>query len=117
MPTPAVTTGKTIEQEIAIRSFVEGLSDITKLLPHPSKVLKNISKTIDVFETTLKQPDVASVSRRFRDGIKKLEWDVSRVTQRGDRADFVKSVCRDMNLDGMLDGLDIQPFVDALLAP
>lgn len=102
MPTPTITTGKTIEQEIAIRSFVEGLSDVTRLLPHPSKVLKNLSKTIDVFEATLKQPDVASVSRRFRDGIKKLEWDVSRVTPRGDRADFIKSVCRDMNLNGII---------------
>ena len=102
MPTPTITTGKTIEKEIAIRSFVEGLSDVTRLLPHPSKVLKNLSKTIDVFEATLKQPDVASVSRRFRDGIKKLEWDVSRVTQRGDRADFIKSVCRDMNLNGII---------------
>ena len=76
---PKINTTKVIQEEVAIRTFVEGLLEVTKLLPHPSKVLKNISKTIDVFETTLKQPDIAAVSRRFRDGIKKLEWDVSTV--------------------------------------
>ncbi len=99
---PKINTTKVIQEEVAIRTFVEGLLEVTKLLPHPSKVLKNISKTIDVFETTLKQPDIAAVSRRFRDGIKKLEWDVSRVTQRGERADFIRSVCRDMNLNSII---------------
>ncbi len=101
MPTDRATP-KTINQELAIRTFVEGLSDVTKLLPHPSKVLGNISKTITVFENTLKQPDVAAVSRRFRDGIKKLEWDISRVTQRGERAALIKSVCKDMNLNSII---------------
>ena len=99
---PKISTTKVIQEELAIRTLAEGLIDVTKLLPHPSKVLKSIVKTIDVFETTLKQPDIAAVSRRFRDGIKKLEWDVSRVTQRGERAAFVKSVCRDMNLNSII---------------
>ena len=101
MPTDRATP-KTITQELAIRSFVEGLSDVTKLLPHPSKVLGNISKTITVFENTLKQPDVAAVSRRFRDGIKKLEWDISRITKRGERATFIKIACKAMPLDSII---------------
>ena len=97
-----ISSIKVIQEEIAVRTLAEGLLQVTKLLPNPSKVLKSIVKTIEVFETTLKQPDIAAVSRRYRDGVKKLDWDVSRVTQRGDRADFVKSVCRDMDLNSII---------------
>ncbi len=96
------TTPKVIQDEIAIRSVAEGLLQVTRLLPHPSKVLQNIYKTVAVFETTLKQPDIAGVARRYRDGICKLDWDISRITQRGDRASFFKSVCRDMNLHAII---------------
>lgn len=93
-----IDTEKVIHDEIIVRSYVDAAIQVTKLLPHPSLVLKNIGKQIDVFEKTLKQPDVAAVARRYRNGIKALEWDVSRVTQRGDRAAFYKDVCRDMEL-------------------
>ena len=95
---PRTITPQVIHEDVAIRSLTEGLLQVTRLLPHPSKVLQNICKTVAVFETTIKQPDIAAVARRYRDGICKLEWDISRVTQRGDRAAFFKSVCRDINL-------------------
>ncbi len=97
-----ITTAKTITEEVAIRTYVDALFQVTKLLPHPSKVLRNIYRTIDIFETTLKQPDIAAVSRRYRDGVKKLEWDVSHITQRGERADAVKALCRGMNLNSII---------------
>lgn len=103
---PDITTPATIKTEqleIAVRAYVEALSDVTKLLPHPSKVLSNIGKTIDVFDITIKQPDVAAVARRVRDGIKKLEWDVSHVTNRGERALFFKDVCRSLNLNHIIE--------------
>lgn len=89
---PRTTAPDVIQEEVAIRTYVEAVLEVTRLLPHPSKVLNNITKTIDVFETTLKQPDVASVSRRFRDGIKKLSWDVAQTTVRGPRAQWAKDV-------------------------
>ena len=97
-----IDTEKVIQDEIIVRSYVDAAIEVTKLLPHPSLVLKNIGKQIDVFDKTLKQPDVAAVARRYRNGIKKLEWDVSRVTQRGDRAAFYKDVCRDMQLTSII---------------
>ena len=97
-----IDTEKVIQDEIVIRTYVDAAIEVTKLLPHPSLVLKNISKQIDVFEKTLKQPDVGGIARRYRDGIKALEWDVSRVTQRGERATFFKDVCRNMNLDAII---------------
>lgn len=102
MQTKKVTTPKIITEEVAIRSFAESLIDVTRLLPHPSKVLKSVVKTIEVYETTLKQPDVAAVARRFRDGIKKLDWDISRVTQRGERAATIRSICRDLPLTDII---------------
>ncbi len=98
MKSNKVTTPKIITEEVAIRTYAESLLDVTRLLPHPSKVLQSIVKTIEVYETTLKQPDVAAVARRFRDGIKKLDWDISRVTQRGERAATIRSICRDLPL-------------------
>jgi hypothetical protein len=103
---PDITTPATIkteQREIAVRAYVEALSDVTKLLPHPSKVLSNIGKTIDVFDITSKQPDVAAVARRVRDGIKKLDWDVSHVSNRGERALFFKAFCRALNLNHIIE--------------
>lgn len=97
-----IDTEKVIQDEIIVRTYVDAAIEVTKLLPHPSLVLKNIGKQIDVFDKTLKQPDVAAVARRYRNGIKKLEWDVSRVTQRGERAAFYKDVCRDMQLTSII---------------
>jgi phage gp29-like protein len=91
-------TKKAIQDEIATRSFVEGLSGQIKLLLHPSKVLKAINKTIQVFDITIKQPDVAAVARRYRDGIKRLELDVTRATVKGERAQFFTTLCRTLNL-------------------
>jgi phage gp29-like protein len=102
MRTKKVTTPAIIQDEVAIRTFAEGLLDVTRLLPHPSKVLQSIVKQIDVYEATIKQPDIAAVARRFRDGIKKLEWDISRVTLRGERAAFVRSICRDLPLNTII---------------
>ena len=102
MATSNIDTQKVIQDEIIVRTYVDAAIEVTKLLPHPSLVLKNIGKQIDVFDKTLKQPDVAAVARRYRNGIKKLEWDVSRVTQRGDRAAFYKDVCRDMALTNII---------------
>ena len=102
MQTKKVTTPAVIQDDVAIRTFAEGLLDVTRLLPHPSKVLQSIVKQIDVYETTIKQPDIAAVARRFRDGIKKLEWDISRVTLRGERAAFVRSICRDLPLNTII---------------
>lgn len=87
-----------IEQDVAVRSYVEQITLATKLLPHPSKVLSNISKTIQVFDTIRKQPDVAGVLRRYRDGIKRLEWDVTRQSTKGDRAAFFQALTRTWNL-------------------
>jgi phage gp29-like protein len=99
---PRKTTPKVLQDEVAIRTYVDAVTDVTRLLPHPSKVLSNICKRIDVFETTLKQPDIAGVSRRFREGVKKLEWDVARTTNRGDLANWVKQVVGAMPLDQII---------------
>jgi phage gp29-like protein len=89
---PRKTTATTITREIAIRTHVEAALAVTRLLPHPSKVLNNISRTIAVFDTTIKQPDIAAVARRFREGIKKLEWGVRHGSTRSKRAEWARSV-------------------------
>lgn len=90
-------TKASIAQDVAVRSFVENVTTLN-LLPHPSKVLKQIGKTIDVFDITKKQPDVAGPLRRYRDGIKRLDWDVTHATSRGERADFFQQLTRSWNL-------------------
>lgn len=99
---PRTATQQVIHDEIAVRTYVEAALEVTRLLPHPSKVLSNISKRIDVFDITLKQPDIAAVSRRFREGIKKLKWDIARSTTRGLRAEWAKSVCDALPLNRII---------------
>jgi hypothetical protein len=99
---PRTATQQVIQDEIAVRAYVEAALEVTRLLPHPSKVLSNISQRIDVFDITLKQPDVAAVSRRFREGIKKLQWDIALSTTRGKRAEWAKSVCNDLPLNRII---------------
>jgi phage gp29-like protein len=96
-------TKASIEQDIAIRTFVESVTTIG-LLPHPSKVLKQIGKTIDVFDITKKQPDVAGPLRRYRDGIKRLDWDVTHATSRGDRAEFFQQLVKSWNIKSLVAG-------------
>jgi len=99
---PRITTSKTITQEIAVRTYVEAALHVTRLLPHPSKVLSNICQRIDVYDTIIKQPDVAAVARRFRDAIKALEWDVTRTTDRSQRAEWAKSVIKALPLNTII---------------
>lgn len=99
---PRTATETTITQEIAVRTYVEAYLAVTRLLPHPSKVLGNIGRTIEVFDATIKQPDVAAVSRRFREGIKKLEWDVSKSTTRGQRAEWMQQAIKALPLNKII---------------
>ncbi len=99
---PRTTTPAVVQDEIAVRTYVDAMLEVTRLLPHPSKVLNNITKTIDVFETTLKQPDVAGISRRFREGVKKLDWDVAQTVARGPKAMWAKEVIGALPLDKII---------------
>jgi phage gp29-like protein len=99
---PRTASQQVIQDEIAVRTYVEAALEVTRLLPHPSKVLSNISKQIDVFDLTIKQPDIAAVSRRYRDSIKKLHWDIARSTTRGQRAEWAKSVCESLPLNKII---------------
>ncbi len=89
--------GQPYQPEVATRDLVEGLIQLSDLLPHPSKILRDTGKTIAVFEETLKQPDVAAASRSFHDGIKHLDWDIIH-DNHSRRAKLLRSILRDMNL-------------------
>lgn len=99
---PRTATPATITEEVAVRTYVEAYLAVTRLLPNPSKVLGYGGRTITVFDTTIKQPDVAAVARRYREGIKKLEWDVSRNTSRGTRAEWMKEVIGNLPLNKII---------------
>jgi len=91
--------GKTIKSnmaemqgDIATREIVEAIALAAELMPHPSRLLKTISKPITEFEKTLLQPDVAAASLNIHDGIKTLLWDVSQSKEEGQRATWFKSL-------------------------
>lgn len=94
-------TRATIEQDVAIRSFVETVSTVG-LIPHPSLVLKKIGKQIEIFDIVKKQPSVGGALRRYRDGIRRLDWDVTQATTRGERADFFAGLVRTWDIRALI---------------
>ena len=81
-----------LQNELATREIVEAMVSLAELMPHPSRVLKTISKPITEFEKTLLQPDVAAASLNIHDGIKALNWDVSQAKEGGPRAAWFTSL-------------------------
>lgn len=89
---PVLSTAPPQPGDIATKSLVEGLLAISEAMPNPSKTLKTIGKIISAFDQTIAQPDVASASGNYHDGIKALTWDLSQSTTEGARSVWLKQV-------------------------
>ncbi len=85
-----------LHNDIATREIVEAIANLADLMPHPSRVLKTISKQIIEFEKTLLQPDVSAASLNIHDGVKALQWDVSQAQEDGPRAAWFKSLFKSL---------------------
>ena len=89
---PINSTLADLQNDIATRELAEAMVTAAELMPHPSRVLRTISRSITEFEKTLMQPDVAAASLNIHDGIKALKWDVSQSKTEGPRAEWFKSL-------------------------
>ena len=89
---PIKANTENLQDDIATREIVEAIAMAAELMPHPSRLLRTISRPITEFEKTLLQPDVAAASLNIHDGVKALLWDVSQSKDEGPRAEWFKSL-------------------------
>ncbi|NTV98647.1 MAG: DUF935 family protein [Chlorobiaceae bacterium] len=93
--------------EVATRQAANGefLTTIDRL-PHPSRLLENISETIEVFDKIAEQIDVAAAINDYRSGVASMTFTVQSSIEKSERAAWFQNY---------LDSIDLPELIEQAL--
>jgi len=87
---------KKMTERIATRSSVIDYRSFLTWLPNPDPVLKKFGRDISMYRELLNDPHVRACVQSFKDGIRRLEWDVNRDTDMDANAQTAKAILAKM---------------------
>ncbi len=92
-----------LSQQIATRDrCIQSIPDLGMMLPNPDPVLKALGKDIEVYRNMRVSPQIGGNIRRRRSAVKSLEWDVRPGGASARATRSVKSMIKDLDMNGLL---------------